>query len=213
MRFVLWSGCHRVSDPLTTTQISINQKLCGLADLGRCLDWVLEQFNNGVRCDNDENNARPCPDCHMLQVSNKVSCLPTLPATFSTFQTNLQGWQLCWYWDTMLQLQPSITGSCRLSNNLNHNQNIQKSTQSADRTVDMFLGLLRYWDCDKMNVENFSRKVVVCWYPTRRYWLDISDYTRYIPRVFTDGYRDHPKDGSSSTSHMKFWQEAELKLW
>ena len=69
-----------------------------------------------------------------------------------------------------------------------------------------------------MNVENFSRKVVVCWYPTRRYWLDISDYTRYIPRVFTDGYRDHPKDGSSSTSHMKFWQEAEveykkLNLW
>ena len=59
-----------------------------------------------------------------------------------------------------------------------------------------------------MNVENFSRKVVVCWYPTRRYWLDISDYTRYIPRVVTDGYRDHPKDGSSSTSHMKFWQEA-----
>ena len=73
-------------------------------------------------------------------------------------------------------------------------------------------------DCDKMNLENFSRKVVVCWYPTRRYWLDISDYTRYIPRVFTDGYRDHPKDGSSSTSHMKFWQEAEveykkLNLW
>ena len=63
-------------------------------------------------------------------------------------------------------------------------------------------------DCDKMNVENSSRKVVVCWYPTRRYWLDISDYTRYIPRVVTDGYRDHPKDGSSSTSHMKFWQEA-----
>ena len=151
MRFVLWSGCHWVSDPLTATQISINQKLCGLADLGRCVDS--QSWNNSTmewemwQSDNDENNGVPLPHCHMLEVSNKVSCLTTSspPAAFSTFQTNLQRSQLCWYWDTMLQ--PSITSSCLLSNNLNHNQNIQKSTQSADRTVDMFRGLLmlRLW--------------------------------------------------------------------
>ena len=150
MRFVLWSGCHRVSQGVSPTHYDtdINKSEALWFSRPGKVSWLKSWNNSTMEWDVTMMKTMPATalHCHMLQVL-KQGLLSSNPAAFSTFQTNLQRSQLCWYWDTILGLQPSITSSCRLSNNLNHNQNIQKSTQSADRTVDMFLGLLmlRLW--------------------------------------------------------------------
>ena len=122
------------------------------------------------------------PHCHMLQVSNKVSCLPTqtlLPhsqhfkpicSASSSVDIEIQ----CFNLPSPAHVFCPITWTTTKISRNPLNQRTGLLTCSEDFWC---------WDCDKMNVENFSRKVVVCWYPTRRYWLglDISDYTQWYP--------------------------------
>ena len=65
-------------------------------------------------------------------------------------------------------------------------------------------------DCDKMNLENFSRKVVAGCIPPRDIgWiLVITHYTGYLPRVLTDRHQHHLKVPRPHTSHLNCWQEA-----
>ena len=57
-------------------------------------------------------------------------------------------------------------------------------------------------DCDKMNLENFSRKVAAGCIPPRDIgWiLVITHYTGYLPRVLTDRHQHHLKVPRPHTS-------------
>ena len=185
MRFVLWSGCHWVSLGARATHYDTDINKSEALWFSRpgkvCWLPVLKQFDNGVR------------DVTIWQWWKQWSTTATLPHARGLKQGLLS-----------YNFQPS----CRILNISNQSAwlaavlilryNLPSQahvfcpitwTKISRNPLNQRTGLLTCsedfwcWDCDKMNVENFSRKVVVCWYPTRRYWLglDISDYTQWHP--------------------------------